>query len=103
MSPSRMATGSRSAAKRASSAGGKAASRWFCLEPCGTETASGCGFTGSPPRGAFHADAAIPDEAAAAVEHRLAADAELLMRPVGVGPAEEEIQERLPRLDAGAQ
>ena len=44
----------------------------------------------------FDADAAVTDEAARPVEHRLAADLKGLSRAIGVDAAEDKIEERLP-------
>ena len=54
-------------------------------------------------RGEFHADSAIADEAGGAVEHRLPAYLEPLLRAIGIDPAEDEIQEWFPRGNAGIQ
>src|SRR4051812_35305731 len=97
-----MATSSRCGATRSKSAVGSAARRWFWFGLWRDGIADlGAWFLGL--RGEFHADAAITDEAARAVEHGLAAHLEALLRAIGVEAAEYEVQERLAGRDAGLQ
>jgi hypothetical protein len=44
----------------------------------------------------FNADSAVTDEAARAVEHRLAAHPKLLLRAISIDAVEEKIEEGLP-------
>src|SRR5688500_5562974 len=96
--PSGRYTSCKSGPSRSSSAGSKLASRWFwsgfwlCVRvafkvpihiPCRN----------------FHADAAIPDEGAGAVEHRLAAHPEGLLGAIGLGTAEGEVEKGFARGD----
>src|SRR5256885_12582449 len=55
-----------------------------------------CGLVEAHSRGNVHADSAITGKAAGQVEHRLPADLKILMGSVRIGPAVDEIQERLP-------
>src|SRR6185436_1401495 len=95
-------TNSRCADRRSNSSVGSAARRWFWLGVWGD------GFVGrfgsmSVLVAEFDADAAVADEPAGPIEHRLAADAELLPRAVGIDAAEDVVEERLPRRDGGLQ
>src|ERR1019366_10444456 len=49
--------------------------------------------------GHLHTDSAVTDKACGAVEHRFAAGPKILLRPIGLEPAEREINERTPGLD----
>src|SRR5688572_1243936 len=89
-----MGTSSRCGARPSNSAAGRAASRWFWFGLWGEDMAGS---------GSFDTDAAVADESAGPVEHRLAADAESLRGPVGVDAAEAEIEEGLPRGDGVLQ
>src|SRR5271166_6135294 len=55
------------------------------------------------PRGDFHTNSAIAEEATGGVEHRLAADTKLLARAVGIGSTQGEIQKGLTCSDLGLQ
>src|ERR1041384_5745137 len=94
-------TSSRDSATRSNSTVGSAARRWFRF---------GLGFSSviDPLAsvlfdGYFHADTAIPDETAGAVEHRLTAHPELLPPAPGIDASQDEIEEGLSRGDERQQ
>src|SRR6185503_5530895 len=89
----------RRGSRRAASGPAPGAGTCARIPPWGARRAgnsgSGCGATRSSAlRGELHADAAVADEPAGAVEHWLSTHPELLLRAIGIDAAEEEIGER---------